>query len=61
MRLQDKVVAITGSGSGLGRECALLFASEGAKIITSDYVHGRAEKVAGEVVAAGGRGLRHPR
>lgn len=54
MRLQDRVVAITGSGSGLGRECALLFASEGAKIITSDYVHGRAEKVAGEVVAAGG-------
>lgn len=54
MRLQDKVIAITGSGSGLGRECALLFASEGAKIITSDYVHGRAEKVAGEVVAAGG-------
>ena len=54
MRLQDKVVAITGSGSGLGRECALLFASEGALIITSDYVDGRAEKVAAEVVAAGG-------
>ena len=54
MRLHDKVVAITGSGSGLGRECALLFASEGAKVITSDYVHGRAEKVAAEVVSAGG-------
>jgi len=54
MRLQDKVVAITGSGSGLGRECALLFASEGAQIITSDYIAGRAEKVAAEVVAAGG-------
>jgi NAD(P)-dependent dehydrogenase (short-subunit alcohol dehydrogenase family) len=54
MRLQDKVVAITGSGSGLGRECALLFASEGAKIITSDYVQGRAEKVADDIVTAGG-------
>jgi NAD(P)-dependent dehydrogenase (short-subunit alcohol dehydrogenase family) len=54
MRLHDKVVAITGSGSGLGRECALLFASEGAKVVTSDVVPGRAEKVAGEVVAAGG-------
>ncbi len=54
MRLHDKVVAITGSGSGLGRECALLFASEGAKVITSDYVHGRAEKVADEVGDAGG-------
>ena len=54
MRLHDKVVTITGSGSGLGRECALLYASEGAKMITSDYVAGRAEKVAAEVVAAGG-------
>jgi NAD(P)-dependent dehydrogenase (short-subunit alcohol dehydrogenase family) len=54
MRLDDKVVAITGSGSGLGRECALLFASEGAKVVTSDVVPGRAEKVAGEVVAEGG-------
>jgi NAD(P)-dependent dehydrogenase (short-subunit alcohol dehydrogenase family) len=54
MRLRDKVVAITGSGSGLGRECALLFASEGAKVVTSDVVHGRAEKVAAEVVAAAG-------
>ena len=54
MRLQDKVIAITGSGSGLGRECALLYSSQGARIITSDYVAGRAEKVAAEVVAAGG-------
>ena len=54
MRLLDKVIAITGSGSGLGRECALLYASEGAKVITSDYIAGRAEKVAAEVVAAGG-------
>ncbi len=54
MRLQDKVIAITGSGSGLGRECALLYSSQGAKVITSDYVAGRAEKVADEVIAAGG-------
>ncbi len=57
MRLKDKVVAITGSGSGLGRECALLYASEGAKVVTSDYVAGRAEKVAAEVVAAGGEAI----
>jgi len=60
MRLQDKVVAITGSGSGLGRECALLFASEGAKIVTSDYVDGRAEKVAEQVRAAGGEAVAVP-
>ena len=55
MRLQDKVIAITGSGSGLGRACALLFAEEGARIVTSDVVAGRAQKVAKEVEAAGGQ------
>jgi NAD(P)-dependent dehydrogenase (short-subunit alcohol dehydrogenase family) len=54
VRLQDKVVAITGSGSGLGREGAMLFASEGARIVTSDVVPGRAQRVAKEIEAAGG-------
>jgi NAD(P)-dependent dehydrogenase (short-subunit alcohol dehydrogenase family) len=54
MRLQDKVVVITGSGSGLGREGALMFAAEGATVFTSDVVPGRAQAVAKEVEAAGG-------
>jgi NAD(P)-dependent dehydrogenase (short-subunit alcohol dehydrogenase family) len=54
MRLQNKVIAITGSGSGLGREGALLFASEGARVVTSDVVPGRAQAVAKEIEAAGG-------
>jgi NAD(P)-dependent dehydrogenase (short-subunit alcohol dehydrogenase family) len=57
MRLENKVVAITGSGSGLGREAALLFASEGATIVTSDVVPGRAQAVAKEVEAAGGTAI----
>ena len=57
MRLQDKVIAITGSGSGLGRECALLFAEQGARIVTSDLVPGRAQRVAKEVEAAGGHAV----
>jgi NAD(P)-dependent dehydrogenase (short-subunit alcohol dehydrogenase family) len=57
MRMRDKVVAITGSGSGLGREGALLFASEGALVVTSDVVPGRAETVAKEVVAAAGQAV----
>ena len=54
MRLEDKVVVITGSGSGLGREAALMFADEGATVFTSDVVPGRAQTVAKEVEAAGG-------
>lgn len=54
MRLENKVVAITGSGSGLGREGALLFAREGATVVTSDIVPGRAKAVAEQTISAGG-------
>ena len=36
MRLENKVVLITGAGSGIGREAALLFSSEGARIVVVD-------------------------
>jgi NADP-dependent 3-hydroxy acid dehydrogenase YdfG len=45
--LTDKVVAITGAGSGIGRELALLAASRGAKLALSDWNQaGLAETVA---------------
>lgn len=36
-RLKGKSIAITGSGRGIGRSLALMFASEGARIIVADY------------------------
>jgi NAD(P)-dependent dehydrogenase (short-subunit alcohol dehydrogenase family) len=38
MRLEDRVAIITGAGSGIGRESALLFAQEGAQVVVVDIV-----------------------
>lgn len=55
--LQGKVVVVTGAAGGLGREFALGFAAEGAKIVAADVQEaGLAETVA-LVQAAGGQAL----
>jgi len=37
MRLKNKIAIITGAGSGIGRASAVLFASEGAKVVVVDF------------------------
>lgn len=36
MRLQDKIAIVTGAGSSIGRESAILFANEGARVIVAE-------------------------
>lgn len=45
---------VTGAASGLGREVAKLFATEGASVVVADMNGEGAEAVAGEITAAGG-------
>ena len=46
MRLQNKVAIITGAGSGIGRESAILFAQEGAWVMVADLVGEAARETA---------------
>jgi meso-butanediol dehydrogenase/(S,S)-butanediol dehydrogenase/diacetyl reductase len=46
MILQDKVVFITGGGSGIGRACAIAYAAEGAKVVVVDLDQHSAEETA---------------
>ncbi len=38
-RLESKVALVTGAARGIGRACAVLFASHGARVVTSDLDH----------------------
>ncbi len=55
MRLQDKVALITGAGSGIGRETALLFAQEGARIVVVDVNDEAGQKTVALVQESGGQ------
>ncbi len=66
IRFDDQVAIVTGGGSGIGREHALLLASRGAKVVVNDpggavdgvgSQHAVADKVVNEIRTAGGEAV----
>ena len=53
MRLKDKIAVITGAASGIGKEIALIFAREGARIAIADLDQEAADATAREIDASG--------
>jgi NAD(P)-dependent dehydrogenase (short-subunit alcohol dehydrogenase family) len=49
MRFKQKVVLITGGGSGIGEACARLFAAEGAYTVIADWNAEEAQRTANEL------------
>lgn len=54
MKLEGKVAVVTGAGSGMGREIAVLFAREGAKVVVSDINEQTANETLDLIKADGG-------
>jgi meso-butanediol dehydrogenase/(S,S)-butanediol dehydrogenase/diacetyl reductase len=53
MRLKDKVVLVTGGGSGIGKAIAIRLAQEGANMIIADIDQEASEEVAKEITNIG--------
>lgn len=54
MRLQNKVALITGAGNGIGKQTALTFSREGAKVVVADINEDAGRKVVDEILQSGG-------
>jgi NAD(P)-dependent dehydrogenase (short-subunit alcohol dehydrogenase family) len=54
MRFEDHTALVTGAGSGIGRETALLFAEEGAHVVVTDVTTSDGEETVKLIEEAGG-------
>lgn len=55
--LNNKVAIVTGAGSGMGREEALLFAKEGASVVATDINEAAVQSIVKEIEASGGKAI----
>lgn len=59
MTIQDKVVAVTGAGRGIGRAIALHLASRGARLVLGARSESELVSVADEITTADGKAVVH--
>lgn len=57
--VHGKVAIVTGAGANIGEACAKMLAAQGASVMVADINLAGAERVAAEIVAAGGRACAH--
>ncbi|WP_083953578.1 SDR family NAD(P)-dependent oxidoreductase [Thauera butanivorans] len=58
--LKDKVVIVTGGGSGMGRDACMALAAEGARVVLGNRNRADGDAVAAAILAAGGSAVFHP-
>jgi 3-oxoacyl-[acyl-carrier protein] reductase len=57
MQLKDRVAIVTGAGQGIGAAVAIAYAREGARVAVVDMNAEAAQRVTGEIAAAGGQAI----
>ena len=55
MRYKDKIVLITGSGSGIGKAAAIAFSKEGGELVVSDINEVNGLETVLEIKNSGGK------
>lgn len=56
-KFNNKVVLVTGGGSGIGRACAMAFSREGAKVVVADIGIGEGEETVRMIEEKGGESI----
>jgi NAD(P)-dependent dehydrogenase (short-subunit alcohol dehydrogenase family) len=57
MKLKDKIAVVTGAGSGMGKAIAIVYASEGARVVVSDINEASANATVDEIKSTGGEAI----